>query len=214
MAVQSTRQFISTEERRTYVVRAYLLGKNQLDLAEECGVTQQQISLDMAAIRQEWKEARIRDYEALKDQEDQVLLAVRAAAWDGWERSLKAQKTRTRQRTSGKTLLGYDGQVIKSEPTSTTTAKREERVGDPRFLERIQKSIDQRCALFGLLAPVEVTETVKVTVEERTREANERLAKLRHDLVMKRQGDAGSNGQVYAYEEADIPSDPSAVGEE
>ena len=206
MPLTSTRRFTTIEQRRTYVMDQYLTGKNQYELAAELGVDQALISYDMTAVRKEWKEARIRDLDALKDIALAHVEQVRQAAWEGWQRSLQPHKSRSRSKTVGGQLVSPTGEVLSKQPTATLARKQECRVGDPRFLERLQKAIDQYCAILGLLAPVEITETVKVSIEERTREANARLAALRQTLQLQRESPGHGATSTYSYpaEEAEV----------
>jgi predicted transcriptional regulator len=126
---------VQIEHRRAQVAELYLKGETQAAIARELGVSQATISSDLKAIRKEWKESRVRDYdealaEQLKRQE-----VLRPEAWKGWKESWKpAETTRVIQKNGEK----------RAEKTVR------ERSGDPRFL-KILLSINERCCrLLGL----------------------------------------------------------------
>jgi hypothetical protein len=52
--------------------------------------------------------------------------------------------------TEGGEVFAPDGTLLPKSPTRKASVRREGQAGDPRFLERIQKCIDQRCAILGL----------------------------------------------------------------
>ncbi|MDB5306898.1 MAG: hypothetical protein JWO38_1100 [Gemmataceae bacterium] len=56
-------------DRRVKVARGYLAGKTQSELASELGVTQACISLDLKAIRVEWRESALIDFNEARARE-------------------------------------------------------------------------------------------------------------------------------------------------
>jgi len=105
------------------------------------GLTQPTISQDLSCIRAQWRESTIRDFDAARDLELQKLDRVEREAWAAWERSQQVQEsTRVTQDASGK----------RAQKTV------EHPVGDPRYLEQIQKCIAARRALLGLDAPTRI----------------------------------------------------------
>ena len=150
---------VPAEYRRQEVARRYLRGEYQSAIAEAFGVTQQQISLDLKALRKAWREAAMRDTDAVVAQELAKLDLIEAEAWAAWERSKQPREvTMTEQ---------MDGQTTQRK----ASVRREGQAGNPRFLEQIQKCIEQRCALLGLGTPapstvVNVQVNIKTTLDE------------------------------------------------
>ena len=56
---------VQIEHRRAQVTKLYLKGGTQAAIASELGVCQGTISSDIKAIRKEWKESRVHDYDEL-----------------------------------------------------------------------------------------------------------------------------------------------------
>lgn len=132
--------------RRTHVARLYLEGKNQYQIADalkQLGMEggQQLVSTDIKAITDEWKAARIRDYDALVTLEMQRIAALEQEYRDGWLRSRQPRKVEHTRAVEG------------DRARQEASVQQEERVGNPRFLDGIGRCIDRRRALLGLDVP-------------------------------------------------------------
>lgn len=125
-------------QRRQEIAAAYLRGEYQTDIAERFGVSQQQISKDLAAIRAAWLASAVRDFDALKAQELAKIDAVEREYWLAWERSKKDKETEYREDSSKGFKSGK---------------RREGQAGNPAFLAGVLTCIERRCAILGLDAP-------------------------------------------------------------
>ena len=127
---------VKIEYRRTQVTDLYLKKRwRQVDIGRELGVSQSLISSDLKAIRQEWKESRIRDFDEALDEELKMLAVVIGETWDAWERSQQPIET-TR--------------VIQQNGRITAEKKSHKGPGNPWFLQIMIKSIEMHCKLLGL----------------------------------------------------------------
>ena len=143
---QHTKEVINY--RRQQVAQLYLAGKYQSEIGQLLGVTQQQISQDLKAVQQQWLAASIRDFDTVKSEQLAKIDAVERAAWAAWERSLQPREVTVQE-------------VIEGEQrTNKVSLRKERQVGDPRFLERIQKCIDQRCDILGLSTATEAAKAL------------------------------------------------------
>lgn len=136
-----------TEEiasRRAIVAERYLSGMTQVAIGREVGVDASSISLDLKAIRAEWKESRIRDFDEAKAVELAKLDKTEREGWLAWERS---------QTNAVKVKTTEDGSGEKVEKWS------EGQTGDPRFLQIVQTCIQKRCDILGLDAPTKWAQT-------------------------------------------------------
>ncbi|QDU44564.1 hypothetical protein Mal52_30480 [Symmachiella dynata] len=132
------------QHRRQEVAEMYLQGSTQAAIARQLAVSQATVSNDLKAIRQDWKESGIRDFEEAVGQELHKLQLLEREAWDGWRRSqLSLETTRVTQTGSDK----------KAEKSSR------QQHGDPRFLELVQRTISSRRSLLGLDAPTRIAPT-------------------------------------------------------
>lgn len=137
----STASVTAVLARRQEVAQRYLRGEHQYDIGRALGVTQQQISMDLKAVRAAWLASAIRDFDALKSEQLAKVDAVEVEAWAAWERSKQPREVTVTEQTEGQSA------------SRKASVRREGQAGDPRFLERIQKCIEQRADLLGLNAP-------------------------------------------------------------
>jgi predicted transcriptional regulator len=125
--------------RRAEVARLYCRGLPQAQIGRALGVTQQQVSLDLKAIRAEWRRVMVAEFDRIRSEQLGKIDACEAAAWEGWERSLRdAERTLTR-----KTQDAAGGETIEASRTVAGQA------GDPRFLQVVDSCIDRRLRLIG-----------------------------------------------------------------
>ena len=118
---------------------AYLRGDTQMAIAERLGLSQGQISRDLAKIQKRWRESSLVDINEAKQRELERIDVLEREYWQAWENS-KGEKQRS---TASKTGDQSRAQIVKYESA-----------GDPRFLAGVQWCVEQRCKILGLLAAV------------------------------------------------------------
>ena len=160
-------------QRRQEVAQRYLRGEQQYDIGRALGVSQAQISLDLKVVRELWLASTLRNFDALKSEQLAKIDQIEIAAWQGWERSLQPREVSLTEATEGGEILGDDGKPRPKAPSRKASVRREGQAGDPRFLERVQKCIDQRCTILGLNEPTRLT----IQWEALTEAQLERLAR-------------------------------------
>lgn len=124
------------------ISKQYLHGVTQAQIAENFNVSQQQISRDLKELRNRWLKSSLANLDALKAQELAKVDALEKEYWDAWNRSIGERKRKSTERA---TANGED----KNKASIIT----EEMIGDPRYLEGVQKCIERRCKLLGLDSP-------------------------------------------------------------
>lgn len=140
-------------ERRQHVAKLYLQGKYQAEIARQLGVSQQQISKDLRMLHRQWRASAIRDFDARQEQELAKIDLLERTAWEAWECSLHPRELTLTEQTEGGDVPDEHGKVHPKSPVRRASVRRENQAGDPRFLERIDKCIERRCAILGLEAP-------------------------------------------------------------
>jgi len=135
----TNKQTLPAAERRPKVATLYLKGWNQTSIAQQFGVTQATISKDLKAIRKEWLESSIRDFDTLKEQELKRIDVLEREYWKQYEASQDAKET------TSKEAIDIGGK--KRHKVRTTSTQRD---GDPRYLQGIQWCIEQRCKILGI----------------------------------------------------------------
>lgn len=135
----------AADSRRLRVSALYLEGKRQWEIAAACSVNQGTICRDLAAIRAEWLESSVMNFNERQAQELAKLDNLERTYWTAWERS--CQDAEVLLAKSVKEGGGSEG-----EPASerTETSKRiEGQSGNERFLAGVARCIELRCKILG-----------------------------------------------------------------
>jgi hypothetical protein len=143
-----TQQHVTAEQRRETIAALYLRGQYQSAIARQVGVTQQQVSYDLKALRKQWLAAALRDFDEAKALELQRIDEAERAYWQGWERSCHPREVTLTKRVTGK------------DPRDEASIRKETPVGDPRFLDGVMRCIAQRCDLLGLSTATEAAKAL------------------------------------------------------
>lgn len=140
------------EARRAKVAELYLKGNPQTAIGEEVGVKQSTVSRDLLAIRKQWLESTLMDFNEAKAREMARIDQLERVAWEAWEKSLGENVTVTvKKEGAGEGEDRIEVEVERKEKTVELN-------GDPRYLERIQWCIEQRCKILGVYETVDLGE--------------------------------------------------------
>ncbi len=135
---------IRIEHRRQQVAEWILQSWTQGAMARELGVSQATISSDLKAIRKEWRDSRVRDFDEAVDLALQKHHRVEREAWAAWKRSqLPAETTRVTQNGENKRAE----KTVRQQP------------GDVHFLVVVNHCITACRRLLGLDAPTRIAPT-------------------------------------------------------
>lgn len=129
-----------TRDRRR-IADLYLQGWIQADIAAELSISPATVSRDLAALRRDWLESALVDFDEAQSRELAKINRLEREYWEAWERS-----TGERKRTSTKQVDLVDGKRKEAQ------IQTDEMLGDPRFLAGVQWCIEQRMKIFGLEA--------------------------------------------------------------
>ena len=144
---------------RADIARMRLEGLTQVQIAEEISrlrsysVSHQTIANDLKAVRDEWLNQSIDNYDQTRLIELSRLDEEESIAKDAWERSIlpkKKEKTRTGVN---------DGKPFEEFMQETAT-----RDGNPAFLQRLESIRQRRCAILGFNAQ-QRSENINVAIE-------------------------------------------------
>jgi len=139
MSTAPKRTTFEREKDLLGISRQYLQGITQAEIGQGLGLSQQQISYDLKALRKRWLNSSVVNIDEAKAKELARVDHLEREYWDAWEKSKNPHKT-----TASKKV---DGEQIEK------TIQGETGTGDPRFLAGVQWCIDKRCRIFGLDAP-------------------------------------------------------------
>jgi len=127
----------------------------QEQIAASYGLSQAQISKDLAAIRAAWLASAVRDFDTAKAQELAKIDEVERAAWDGWRRSQEEKQIGTIEESDDPIVYtDVKGEPhVKSKIRKRKSMRKEGQSGSPAFLNTILTCIERRCSILGLDAP-------------------------------------------------------------
>ena len=128
---------IELAQRRAEVVKLYLEGHNQWDIAYKFNVNQSTISRDIRHVMNELIKTATNNLDEIRQVELSRLNRVEVEMWAAWERSQRDAETETEEFGS-------------AAPMPKVTRKRQGQVGDPRYMTIILQCIEKRCKLLGL----------------------------------------------------------------
>ncbi|MFG0261016.1 MAG: hypothetical protein ACF788_01300 [Novipirellula sp. JB048] len=134
------RKEVHCDERQSTVARLFLQGASLSEVARQLCISPSTASRDMMKAREAWKKETAKTYDELLPEKLAELDAIRAAAWEGWKRSIRPENT-----ISNETSVGPDGE------TQRRGRKRKSTAGDDRFLARLESCLRLECQLRGLL---------------------------------------------------------------
>jgi len=170
---RATAKFTDITARRREVGRLYLQGWTQPEIAEEFEVSQPTISRDLAALREEWLQSALVDFNEARSKELAKIDALELEYWEAWHRSIQDAERETKK------AIAVGDKEVKREATKTT----EGQAGDPRFLSGVQWCINKRCEILGLDAPKQHTVNWRNEVERAGVDASELFNKLVGEYV-------------------------------
>lgn len=133
------------------IAQMYLQGKTQVEIAEKLEISQQQVSYDLKILQDRWRKAALRDLDTAKAEQLAKIDELEREYWRAWEESKETYESSVTEKvTAGETsrLKAY--------------LRKEDRVGDPRYLAGVQWCIERRCKLLGLDAPEQVRSKLQI----------------------------------------------------
>ena len=181
-----------------HIAEMYCKQLPQLEMVEELKkttgseITQAVISRDIKEIKKRWAESEISNIDERIVQELTKIDLVEREAYLAWEKSKGSKFTISEKKViatadNKQTVVTDKGELV-VEPTNETqiglaerTTKQEETVGDPRWLDIINKCIDRRIRLLGLDAPKKII--IEDETEEQQAEIQSRKAQILFGLL-------------------------------
>lgn len=146
------------ELTRTMIASMYAKGQSMAFMAAEIerqfGVQLSlvQIGYDIQHIIAGWRKQATGDIERAKGLELGKLVTLELEYWDAWKRSCQPREITRTAKTDGERA------------TTSASFRKEQRDGNPAFLQGVMSCIERRCKILGIDAPV------KINVEDVTRQ--------------------------------------------
>ena len=149
MCAEQLGEACQIELRQAKVIDLYLKGHTQREIASILNFSLGTVNSDIAAVRAEWRESRIEDYDDHRQIRAHQICRAMVAAWDAWEKSLKDAESIKVSVTKGRTDSegNPSGDLTKSEKQSKG------QTGNSSYLDLYIRCVERLCKLYGLDAP-------------------------------------------------------------
>ena len=142
MPVSGNQRAVMTA-RREQVASLYLRGMSQQTIAVDLDIGQATVSRDLSALQKAWQASALVDVDEAKARELARIDELERTYWLEWEAS-KHDKEAT---ATKKVKAGEGSERLEA------TVRKEQRLGDPRYLAGVQWCITRRCEIMGIDAP-------------------------------------------------------------
>ena len=110
-------------------------GYNQSEIGEKLGIPFQRVSHDVAAIRAMWEAKTVESFQRRQEFIFRKIQVIEQEAWEAWEKSKEPRMSKS---------------VTQGDTVNKQSIKKEERGGDPRYLQIAADCIDRYAKLFGV----------------------------------------------------------------
>jgi hypothetical protein len=150
---------------RAKISNMYLRGFSLMTIANEMGVSRENVAYEMGKIRKEWRASAVFDFALARQQELARIDLIEQEAWRAWENSkapIEATSTRQRRRDLKFPMaVPRPGEEAELPVDSVSEANKRSTMRDPNagFLDRIAWCVEMRCKILGLVAPQELRHT-------------------------------------------------------
>jgi hypothetical protein len=187
---------------RAEIARLYLQRYTQAEIGQQLGLSRQQVGYDLDAVRAEWLQSSLMDFNARKAEELARIDRLEREYWTAWEASQQGRETTTTGQTTDPR-----GERVKAE------IRKEEQHGDPRYLAGVQWCISKRCEILGFNAPTRNELTGKDGGPIQFESLNDAdLDRRIADLEARIRGTAGREGASPTPVDASTGEPPAGLG--
>jgi predicted transcriptional regulator len=140
----------------------YLRGYTQHEISERINLSQPVISRTLKSLQEQWRNSDLIDINEAKQKELAKIDHLELEYYEAWERSCQNTESNTSKvvkTAGGKGKPGTDRQE------ATQSVKTH--LGDPRYLQGVERCIDKRCKILGLDAPIKLDQSIASTTDHK-----------------------------------------------
>jgi hypothetical protein len=130
---------------RRLIASLYLKGEYQSDIAAQLGISQGQVSKEIAVLHDDWRASALIDINEAKARELAKIDTLELEYWTAWKRS---------QEDAESEITKLQGGSTDAPSKLEKQTRREGQSGNPAFLAGIQWCINKRCEILGVNAPI------------------------------------------------------------
>lgn len=145
------------ESDREAIAKLALQGWTQPAIARYLEINQSTVCRDLEAIRQQWRESALQDFDQLRGQQLSELELVKAELWAAWEQSKQDQQTSVKEQVNSPDS-GSQGKAIARIKASVRTVTKP---GDVAYLSGVLASVKEINKLLGLYPEESKPETTE-----------------------------------------------------
>jgi hypothetical protein len=135
---------------RRLIASLYLKGEYQSDIAAQLGISQGQVSKEIAVLHDDWRASALIDINEAKARELAKIDTLELEYWTAWKRSQEDAESEITK------MQGTPPKANDANPAPAkleTQKKREGQSGNPAFLRGVEWCINKRCEIIGVNAP-------------------------------------------------------------
>jgi hypothetical protein len=154
------------EHRLMLVSEQYMLGVPQFRIADMAKVTPSQVSQDLKALRQRWRDTNLSNIDDIITDQLVKLDRMESELWDAWERSKRDFIEHRKKGTGLATVEGKDGKDDEMIAISEVTHTTKEKEPNAAYMSGILAIIDKRLTILGVESGgLNADKTIKVTIK-------------------------------------------------
>jgi len=154
------RNKLERERDLVLIADMYLAGVPQSEIAAKFGITQPQVSKDIAEIKIRWSNETSEDLVRMKNEEIARVNGLERTYWGAWRDSQKPKEVQYQEKISSDPELKEqeDGtfKAVPAKDRDKAALRTEGQVGNPAFLSGVQWCIERRCKMRGLDSPTKI----------------------------------------------------------
>lgn len=149
---------LELERRKNIVQERYLQGQSLRKIAASLELTPGNVNTILTKLRAEWREQRKEQAAAMLPEQLAKLDMLESQYQAAFERSCQPRKVsgaKTKKGGTGRQTAGQSGAQsgqVMNQDRQETFLREEQRDGNPKFLDGVQRCIELRCRLAGLLS--------------------------------------------------------------
>ena len=141
---------LQREQDRVVIARMSLQGKTQQEIANFLELDRSMISLELKAIRIEWKSSSLRDFDEARGQKLAELEVVKAELWQAWQESNGQNESTLTEKIGNVAAAEAGGRPGVSQSRIKHQVRQQSDPGDVAYLSGVVNCIKEQSKLLGL----------------------------------------------------------------
>lgn len=167
---------------RKKISEMYLAGKSQYEIGKDLGLSQSQVSAELAIVRKNWVEETNIEIDVIKAEKLKELEWAKNEFRQAWEKSKRKKAVTTKRgRFNQSQAAGVNG----SKTLTTFEVLEEDELGDKKYMDGFLQCISEELKITGGYAPKKVAETDPTGKHEAGQAAREEALRLLDDIASK-----------------------------